>query len=147
MDVNWGAVALVGCGLALFFMLLGIFLFNQYRRLVRNLFMFSIISRVMDTSKEDINAEAEPEALSTVKHISREDIRARATSVDFDSALAKYRTPAPMPPAQAQQAPPPLDDDHDEDSRPLRPPPIPLDPRPQRYQDETRQEDDIYEDD
>lgn len=149
MDVNWGIVALAICGFAFFFMVLGIFFFNQYRRLIRNMFMFSIINKVIDTSKEDIASQGEDEPAPDVKHVSRAEIRARASTVDFDSAVAKYKTP--VPPVQAQQAAPPPPtfeaEDAEEDSRPLRPPTHLEPPKPRRRTGNyPKQQDDIYDD-
>ena len=110
------------CGALLFSMLLGIFLYKQFRRLIGRFFIIGIVNKVIGDSKEDIEAEADSEPLEPIKHHSRAEIRAKAESLDFDAALEKYSAPkTPSATAQAadtRRSAPRLDTDADDHAAP-----------------------------
>ncbi len=134
MQDNLGLIILVGlCVFGLVFMALGMLLFNSAHHIFRRFFIVGIINKVIGGVKDDVEDEVDERADRPVHHVTRGDIRARAESLDFDAALAKYAGQT----AEAQRAERPLSEDSDDDDR----------PRVIRRRDQMRRQDDDDDED
>lgn len=127
----------IGLGICVFgfvFMFLGMLLFNRAHHMFKHFFIVGIINKVIGDVKEDVDDEVDPSGQQPFQRFSRGDIRAKAESLDFDAAVAKYS--GQNADFKAQRAEPPASRGLDDD----RPPVI-------RRRERTQDRDDYDEDD
>jgi hypothetical protein len=89
MQVNVGLLLVGLCGAALFFMLLGVMFYERLHHFTRRFFFMGIINAVIGETKDEIESSV-PEQERPHVRVSQTDLRAKAQSLDFDSAVAKY---------------------------------------------------------
>lgn len=115
MQDNLGLIIIGGiCTFGLLFMVAGVVLYNSVFGVFRRFFIVGIINKVIGDVKDDVEDEGDKQAPHPVQHIRRSDIRAKAESLDFDAALAKYGRQTGEFEAEGAERP----DSDDDDDRP-----------------------------
>ena len=103
MDSNLVLLMMGICIFGMFCIVVGIFIFTRVEHWYRRFFVVGIVQRVIGESKEDV--EEEVPGVHATRRVTKADLRAKAESLDFDSALNKYNTGAhPTIDAGAQNA-------------------------------------------
>ncbi len=91
------------CGVALVFMAIGAFMFFWITRSLNRFFIVGLVRRLIGGVDDYTSNDDEAIGTATVPRHQRRDLRAKAQSLDFDSAVARHRG-EPVPPTQPVDA-------------------------------------------